>query len=82
MVQIFLQSDVKEVAIRMKKQFIMYGKDLVIVGDSEQWLKCNPFGVRSDWERHVLDRGDLMYRMMMKKMSNTKNENADLCTIF
>ncbi|KAJ8537769.1 hypothetical protein K7X08_014309 [Anisodus acutangulus] len=63
--KVFLQSDVKEVAVRMKEEFMKYGKGkLTVVLNSEDstshrdgWLKENPFGIRSDWEQHVIDRG-------------------------
>lgn len=34
------------------------------------WLKENPFGVPSDWERHTLERGDPMYRLLLSKVQN------------
>ncbi|KAK3022063.1 hypothetical protein RJ639_047331 [Escallonia herrerae] len=60
--KVFLQSDIEPVALRMKEQFIEYGKGkLAVVQDhkdtavgQEEWLKENPFGVQSDWEQHVL----------------------------
>lgn len=73
--KVFLQSDVEEVAMRLRKQFLDEGKGkLAIVYDDENmiagsggWLRENPFGVRSDWERHVLARGGSMYRLMLYK---------------
>ncbi|XP_073008789.1 uncharacterized protein [Typha latifolia] len=67
--KIFLQSDIKAVVRRMKRQFISYGKGKVVTdGDEEmEWLEENPFGVRSDWEQHVLARGAPMYRTMLRK---------------
>ncbi|XP_021751548.1 uncharacterized protein LOC110717206 isoform X3 [Chenopodium quinoa] len=72
--KVFLQSDIEEVAMRMRKQFLDEGKSkLVIAYDKNMiagpggWLKENPFGVRSDWERHVLARGAPMYRLMLCK---------------
>jgi phosphoglycerate kinase len=63
-----LQSDVEEVAIRMKEQFLRYCKGkLVLENGQSNWLDENPFGVRSDWEKHVLERGAPMYRMMFSK---------------
>ncbi|KAK2974729.1 hypothetical protein RJ640_007156 [Escallonia rubra] len=64
--KVFLQSDIEPVALRMKEQFIEHGKGkLAVVQDhqdtavgQEEWLKENPFGVQSDWEQHVLHRGD------------------------
>lgn len=75
--KVFLQSDVKAVAVRMKEQFLKYGKDKLSfehdhysATDNEcVWLEENPFGVRSDWERHVLERGAPMYRLMLTKSS-------------
>lgn len=62
----------------MKEQFILYGKGkLNVVNDQEdtaigqgEWLKENPFGVRSDWEEHVIKRGDPMYRLMLSKSTS------------
>lgn len=60
----------------MKKQFLKEGKgklDLLHDDDgdialtSTGWLKENPFGVWSDWERHVIVRGAPMYRLMLIK---------------
>lgn len=71
--QIFLQSDIEPVALRMKELFIVYGKGKLLVMDDGNdvdgrgWLKENPFGVRSDWEQHVVDRGAPMYRLMLSK---------------
>ncbi|WJX70840.1 phosphoglycerate kinase [Trifolium repens] len=68
--KVFLQSDVKEVALRMKEQFMRYGKGkLVLEHGQSDWLDENPLGVRSDWEKHVLERGAPMYRMMFSKSS-------------
>ncbi|XP_020518138.1 uncharacterized protein LOC18426468 isoform X2 [Amborella trichopoda] len=73
--KVFLQSDIKSVATRMKQQFIRYGRGKLLVDvdgigveyDGEGWLKHNPFSVQSDWEQHVIDRGDPMYRVMLAK---------------
>lgn len=74
--KVFLQSDVEEVAVRMKDQFLKEGKGKLSLlqddgGDgvlgSTGWLKENPFGVESDWERHVIARGAPMYRLMLYK---------------
>ncbi|CAM0956937.1 unnamed protein product [Alopecurus aequalis] len=68
--KIYLQSDVESVLLRMKEQFISHGKGLLVVDgddDSNDRMK-NPFGVMSDWERHVLARGAPMYRTMLRKV--------------
>ncbi|XP_028052943.1 uncharacterized protein LOC114257383 [Camellia sinensis] len=78
--KVFLQSDIEAVAVRMKEQFVQYGKGKLAVmqdhGDADigqgGWLKENPFGVWSDWEQHVIDRGALMYRLLLYK--STSNE--------
>ena len=59
----------------MKSEFVKYGKGKIMVMDESedascyqrQWLNENPFGVRSDWEQHVLDRGANMYRLLLSK---------------
>lgn len=59
----------------MCKQFLEKGKekldvvydDMDMVPGPGGWLEDNPFGVRSDWESHVLARGDPMYRLMLCK---------------
>jgi phosphoglycerate kinase len=66
--QIYLQSDVESVLLGMKEQFISHGKGLLVVdGDDDGNDQIeNPFGVMSDWERHVLARGAPMYRTMLR----------------
>lgn len=68
--KIYLQSDVESVLLGMKEQFISYGKGrLVVDGDDRGGGQMeNPFGVASDWERHVLARGAPMYRTMLRKV--------------
>ncbi|CAL0317375.1 unnamed protein product [Lupinus luteus] len=75
--KVFLQSDVEAVAISMKEQFLRYGKGkLDLVHGQNEWLEENPFGVRSDWEKHVLERGAPMYRMMFSKSSDISEVSA------
>lgn len=76
--KVFLQSDIKAVAVRMKEQFLRYGKGKLSIlqaqdtGTNGGWLEENPFGIRSDWEQHVLDRGAPMYRLMLLKSNNVQ----------
>ncbi|KAI8563311.1 hypothetical protein RHMOL_Rhmol03G0102600 [Rhododendron molle] len=78
--KVFLQSDIEAVAVRMKEQFLQYGKGkLTLVEEHSDvdisqggWLKENPFGVRSDWEQHVIDRGDPMFRIMLCKSTRSE----------
>lgn len=67
--QVYLQSDVESVLLGMKEQFISHSKGRLVVdgGDSGHQME-NPFGVASDWERHVLARGAAMYRTMLRKV--------------
>ncbi|CAN1805301.1 TSL-kinase interacting protein 1 [Linum perenne] len=60
--KVFLQSDIEAVALRMKDMFLRYSKGRLSVVAHE--LQENPFGVRSDWERHVLDRGAPIFMVM------------------
>ncbi|XP_024317601.1 uncharacterized protein LOC100827995 isoform X3 [Brachypodium distachyon] len=68
--KIFLQSDVESVLLGMKEQFISHGKGRLVVDrdDGGHGRMENPFGVASDWEGHVLARGDPMYRTMLRKV--------------
>lgn len=64
----------------MKEAFLLYGKGKLAVFQEqvgEGWLSENPFGVRSDWERHVLDRGEPMFRLMLSKSTTTKSFKPD-----
>ena len=75
--QVFLQSDIEAVALRMKELFLKIGKGKLNLWNDQyharmnlgEWLEENPFGVMSDWEQHVIDRGDPMYRLMLSKSS-------------
>lgn len=68
--QVFLQSDVEEVARRIREGFLLHGRGrLALEGDDGGgWIGENPFGVRSDWEQHVLARGNPMYRALLRKV--------------
>lgn len=75
--QVFLQSDIEAVALRMKELFLKIGKGKLNLWNDQyharmnlgEWLEENPFGVMSDWEQHVIDRGAPMYRLMLSKSS-------------
>ncbi|XP_026412021.1 phosphoglycerate kinase, cytosolic-like isoform X2 [Papaver somniferum] len=74
--KVFIQSDVEAVAVRMRDQFMKYSESKLAILkdetdtkiDSRGWIEENPFGVQSDWERHVIERGDPMYRLMISKI--------------
>ncbi|KAI3792703.1 hypothetical protein L2E82_06591 [Cichorium intybus] len=65
--KVFLQSDIEGVALRMKEEFLKYGNGKFLIDHQQEWLAENPFGVESDWEKHVLDNGVPMYRLMLSK---------------
>lgn len=75
--QVFLQSDIEAVSGRMREEFLKFGKGKLAAheecGDktNQGWLRENPFGVMSDWEQHVIDRGAPMYRLMLSKSTTT-----------
>ncbi|KAG8483920.1 hypothetical protein CXB51_022664 [Gossypium anomalum] len=77
--KVFLQSDVEAVAMRMKEQFLQYGKGKLHLSHDQYniringnaWPEENPFGIRSDWEQHVIDRGAPMYRLMLSKSTGS-----------
>lgn len=74
--QVFLQSDVKEVAKDMRCQFdIKAGISLVnelqanpSTHDIEGWLLENPLGLRSEREIHAVSTGGQMYRSLYTKL--------------
>lgn len=61
--------------MRMRDEFIRYGKGKLMIAneskDAGEWLNENPFGVQSDWERHVLDRGAPMYGLLLSKSAQS-----------
>ncbi|CAK7343140.1 unnamed protein product [Dovyalis caffra] len=73
--KVFLQSDIEAVAVRMKELFLKNGKGKLTLWNDQHhakmnrraWFEENPFGVMSDWEQHVIDRGYPMYRLMLSK---------------
>ncbi|KAL3642609.1 hypothetical protein CASFOL_013424 [Castilleja foliolosa] len=81
-ISVFLQSDIEAVAVRMKNEFIEYGDGKLVVAEHTDdvaineigWLEKNPFGVPSDWEKHVLDRGDPMYRLLLSKVESNRQK--------
>ncbi|MCO5597621.1 hypothetical protein L7F22_051702 [Adiantum nelumboides] len=75
--QVFLQSDVKEVAEDMRHQFnVRLDVSLVdelqanpSVCDVDGWLLDNPLGIRSEREIHALARGGQVFRKLYTKVS-------------
>lgn len=73
--QVFVQSDVLEVALDMRKQFDAESKVLqhidtiepTVPCDSEGWLLNNPIGIRTEREIHAEFEGANIYRRMYQK---------------
>lgn len=74
--QVFIQSDVLEVAIDMRNQFEEESNKLVHIDnidlsvpcDSEGWLLNNPVGIRTEREIHAEFEGARIYRRMYHKL--------------
>ncbi|XP_057800407.1 uncharacterized protein LOC131015920 isoform X2 [Salvia miltiorrhiza] len=73
--QIFIQSDVQEVAVDMRKYFDAESDKLVHINhvdpnmlcDNEGWLLSNPMGIRTEREIHAELEGASIYRRMYQK---------------
>ncbi|KAH6813020.1 tRNA methyltransferase [Perilla frutescens var. frutescens] len=73
--QIFIQSDVQEVAVDMRKYFDAESDKLVHIDnvnpdmlcDNEGWLLDNPMGMRTEREIHAEFEGARIYRRMYQK---------------
>ncbi|KAL6550577.1 hypothetical protein OROMI_021065 [Orobanche minor] len=73
--QIFIQSDVQEVAADMRKYFDAESDKLVHINhvnpnmlcDDEGWLLSNPMGIRTEREIHAESEGAAIYRRMYQK---------------
>ncbi|XP_027161584.1 uncharacterized protein LOC113762363 isoform X1 [Coffea eugenioides] len=73
--QVFIQSDVLELAIDMRDQFDAKSNKLIHVDkidpnlscDTEGWLISNPMGIRTEREIHAEFEGARIYRRMYKK---------------
>ncbi|XP_031484522.1 uncharacterized protein LOC116253703 isoform X1 [Nymphaea colorata] len=74
--QVFMQSDVLEVAHEMRDQFdacssIFKHIDIInpdIPCDSEGWILSNPMGIRTEREIHAESEGAKIYRRMYQKI--------------
>ncbi|KAJ0762272.1 putative tRNA (guanine(46)-N(7))-methyltransferase [Helianthus annuus] len=75
--QVFIQSDVLEVAIDMRRYLDAESDKLVhvdnidssLVCDDAGWLKSNPMGIRTEREIHAEFEGAKIYRRMYQKLS-------------
>lgn len=74
--QVFIQSDVVEVAVDMRKYFDAESEKVVhidssfdsnLVCDNEGWLVNNPMGIRTEREIHAEYEGAKIYRRMYQK---------------
>jgi len=64
---IFLQSDIEEVALEMRKRFV--ANSLLVVQHQEFWLAENPLPVPTERELYVLEDQKPVYRVLLKKVS-------------
>lgn len=73
--QVFIQSDVLDVALDMRNQFdslphVLKHVDEIdssVLCDSEGWLLRNPMGIRTEREIHAEFEGAKIYRRMYQK---------------
>lgn len=73
--QVFIQSDVFEVAVDMRNQFDGEAEtlkhvddvDSSVLCDGEGWLLRNPMGIRTEREIHAEAEGAKIYRRMYQK---------------
>ncbi|KAI3681178.1 hypothetical protein L6452_35963 [Arctium lappa] len=73
--QVFIQSDVLEVAVDMRKYFDAESEKLLHIDsfnsdlacDNEGWLVSNPMGIRTEREIHAEYEGAKIYRRMYQK---------------
>jgi tRNA (guanine-N7-)-methyltransferase len=73
--QVFLQSDVLDVALHMRSQFDAESDalqhvdelDQSVLCDSDGWLLDNPIGIRSEREIHAEFEGAKIYRRLYQK---------------
>ena len=62
---VFLQSDIKEVAVEMRDRF---GSDVRLIQQHEgEWLEINPLPVATERELHVLNQNLPVYRVLFQK---------------
>jgi tRNA (guanine-N7-)-methyltransferase len=68
--EIFLQSDIKEVALEMRDRFA--ANSGLIQQHSQEWLEINPLGVPTERELYVLGQNLPVYRVLLKKAVSSK----------
>ncbi|KAH7849634.1 hypothetical protein Vadar_020716 [Vaccinium darrowii] len=73
--QVFIQSDVLEVALDMREKFDAFPDELLhvdkidpdVLCDDEGWLFSNPMGIRTEREIHAEYEGAKIYRRLYQK---------------
>ncbi|KAI8562951.1 hypothetical protein RHMOL_Rhmol03G0075700 [Rhododendron molle] len=73
--QVFIQSDVLEVALDMREKFDAFSDGLLhvekfnadVLCDNEGWLLSNPMGIRTEREIHAEFEGAKIYRRLYRK---------------
>ncbi|XWS58632.1 hypothetical protein CRYUN_Cryun08bG0051500 [Craigia yunnanensis] len=87
--KVFIQSDVLEVAIDMRKQFDSESDalkhidkvDPSVLCDGEGWLLNNPMGIRTEREIHAEFEGAKIYRRLYQKKDSSKLEERLLAGV-
>ncbi|BBG97037.1 tRNA (guanine-N-7) methyltransferase [Prunus dulcis] len=82
--QVFLQSDVLEVALDMRNQFDsqpqvlkhIHEIDSSVLCDSEGWVLSNPMGIRTEREIHAEFEGAKIYRRIYQKQIKLLGRNS------
>ena len=67
--EVFLQSDVKEVAVEMRDRFIADSR--LVRQHSDEWLAVNPFPVPTERELYVLKQNLPVYRVLLQKSATS-----------
>lgn len=65
---VFLQSDVEEVALEMRKEFAACSS--FRFNHESFWLDKNPFPVATEREEFTLEKGEPVYRVLLEKYKN------------
>lgn len=72
---IFLQSDVEEVALAMRKEFAACSG--FKLQHESFWLARNPFPVATEREEFTIGKGEPVYRVLLEKYKNLGGNNQD-----
>ncbi|HEY9873693.1 MAG TPA: hypothetical protein V6D12_09655, partial [Candidatus Obscuribacterales bacterium] len=63
--EVFLQSDVEQVAVEMRDRFLAH--PAFQIQGTDIWLETNPLPVPTERETSTLSRGEPVYRALFKR---------------